>query len=476
MVGTYFTLNTLIAGTVVWLESEEAPLVLLRSHLPHLAVNFGVSVSLAAMIVRTSESVVTVAVVVLAPMLLVSYLSSNTVAGRLEDANRHLEELRRLFHSTIETLAMAIDAKDRGTHGHIRRVQALSMRLATAMGASPDELKALEAAALLHDLGKLAVPEHILNKPGKLTPAEFDQMKLHASIGASMLAGIEFPFPVAPIVRHHHECWDGSGYPDGLRGPAIPLGARILSVVDCYDALTSDRPYRRRLTPTESIDMIRARSGTAYDPAVVDAFVSVQGSMDCETERADVDFSSTRPLGLVREPVVEAATRAVNHGTRRVNRQAAIDALVTTLAGQDEHGIAEALRSFVALSCNEATSVLYAHDSASNQLLCMNGPDLPAPPPLLSLQLGSGVTGWVAANLRPMTNADAALDLGDDASICSPPLRACTSMPVLDENVLVGVWTIYSPYAFSEPQNELIQSVALTLGRALAHARSAHAA
>ena len=134
---------------------------------------------------------------------------------------------------------MAIDAKDQVTHGHIRRVQTYAVGLAQHIGIKDDELiRAIEAAALLHDMGKLAIPEYILNKPGPLTPAEFERMKLHASIGADILSSINFPYPVVPIVRHHHENGDGSGYPSGLSGTSIPIGARILSVVDCYDALT----------------------------------------------------------------------------------------------------------------------------------------------------------------------------------------------------------------------------------------------
>ena len=134
-----------------------------------------------------------------------------------------------LYLSTIETLAMAIDAKDQVTHGHIRRVQTYAIGLARCIGVSDDaQLKAIEAAALLHDMGKLAVPEYILNKPGKLTVAEFEKMKLHASVGADILSEIAFPYPVVPIVRYHHEAWNGSGYPDGLRGTDIPIGARIL--------------------------------------------------------------------------------------------------------------------------------------------------------------------------------------------------------------------------------------------------------
>src|SRR5207302_9419233 len=181
--------------------------------------------------------------------------------------------VNRLYLSTIETLAMAIDAKDQVTHGHIRRVQAHATNLAKAVGVMEDSLlKAIEAAALLHDMGKLAVPEYILNKPGKLTDAEFEKMKLHASVGADILSAIDFPYPVVPIVRHHHENWNGNGYPDGLKGTDIPIGARILSVRDCFDALTSDRPYRPRLSDNEALDILLERRGSMYDPLIVDTF------------------------------------------------------------------------------------------------------------------------------------------------------------------------------------------------------------
>jgi len=205
--------------------------------------------------------------------------------GRIDDANKHVAQLNRMYMSTIETLAMAVDAKDQVTHGHIRRVQERSVALARHMGVDDEYLvKAIEAASLLHDMGKLAVPEQILNKPGKLTPAEFDVMKTHSSVGADILAAIEFPYPVVPIVRHHHENWDGTGYPDGLGGTEIPIGARILAVVDCFDALTSDRPYRSKLTIREAVAILRERRGTMYDPLVVDAFVQLY---PCWTEKIE---------------------------------------------------------------------------------------------------------------------------------------------------------------------------------------------
>ena len=186
----------------------------------------------------------------------------------------------RLYLSTVETLAMAIDAKDDVTHSHVRRVQAYAIGLARALGITDElELKAIEAAALLHDTGKLAVPEHILNKPGKLTEAEFEKMKRHVDVGADILSLVQFPYPVVPIVHCHHENWDGTGYPRGIGGEDIPIGARILSVVDCFDALTSDRPYRGRMTEAAALQILRERSGCMYDPRVVATFIEIYRSI-----------------------------------------------------------------------------------------------------------------------------------------------------------------------------------------------------
>src|SRR5207344_572725 len=238
-------------------------------------------------------------------LLLVLYFTFKTTISRVEDADTHVEQLNRLYLSTIETLAMAIDAKDQVTHGHIRRVQAQATDLAREVGVRDEKLlKAIEAAALLHDMGKLAVPEYILNKPGRLTQAEFEKMKLHASVGADILSAIDFPYPVVPIVRHHHEYWDGKGYPDGLRGTDIPIGARILSVVDCFDALTSDRPYRPRLSDEEALNILLERRGSMYDPLIVDTFVRVHREFVEEPipiHAADVTLAgltSSQPQGV----------------------------------------------------------------------------------------------------------------------------------------------------------------------------------
>ena len=249
----FFVSNSWLVAIAVGLEKNQSAPEIWWKNFKWLAVNYFSGASVAAVLVTYSNTLTARALfgslVIIVPLLLVSYLTFRTAMGRVEDTNQHLGQLNRLYLSTIETLAMAIDAKDQVTHGHIRRVQAHATSLAREVGVRDESLlKAIEAAALLHDMGKLAVPEYILNKPGKLTAAEFEKMKLHASVGADILSAIEFPYPVVPIVRHHHENWDGTGYPSGIKGTEIPIGARILSVVDCFDALTSDRPYRPKLS------------------------------------------------------------------------------------------------------------------------------------------------------------------------------------------------------------------------------------
>ena len=263
----YFLVNAALIAGAVWSSGGEFPLAQWRRNLPAVSINFFLGGSIATFMVAFADGINLAVVGIIVPILLVSYYTFRTSMGRLEDANRHVRHINELYLSTIEALAMAVDAKDQITHGHIRRVQVYATQLAQRLGVTDEQqLRAIEAAALLHDMGKLAIPEYILNKPGKLTAAEFEKMKRHADIGADLLSSISFPYPVVPIVRHHHENWNGNGYPSGLSGHDIPLGARILSVVDCFDALTSDRPYRPRLSDEDSFAILRERSGQMYDP------------------------------------------------------------------------------------------------------------------------------------------------------------------------------------------------------------------
>ena len=226
------------------------------------------------------------------PILLTLYLGQRQyrdgVRERIdliEKANRdRISALEKAHRQTIEALAVAINAKDEVTHEHVLRVQIYSAGVARLLGCDESEIEALRAGALLHDIGKIAVPDYILNKPGKLTAEEFDRMKLHTVAGAQILNRVEFPYPVAPVVRSHHERWDGRGYPDGLKGEAIPLTARILSVVDCFDAVREDRQYRKGMTREEAINFIMEGSGTMYDPRVVGTFITHLPEFEAEIQ------------------------------------------------------------------------------------------------------------------------------------------------------------------------------------------------
>ncbi|MGH9750623.1 MAG: HD domain-containing phosphohydrolase [Candidatus Polarisedimenticolia bacterium] len=208
---------------------------------------------------------------VLVPLLALCWFVYRAYKHQVGRSVDRIEKLMRIQLSTIEALALAIDAKDLHTRGHARRVQAFALELAQLLRVPRRDLEAVRAAALLHDIGKLAIPDYLLHKPGKLSDMEYQKVKVHPSVAAEILAGVEFPDPVVPAIRHHHERWDGSGYPDGLRGEAIPLGARILAVADAFEALTSDRAYRLRKSYDEAGALIEAWSGIQFDPAVVAA-------------------------------------------------------------------------------------------------------------------------------------------------------------------------------------------------------------
>jgi putative nucleotidyltransferase with HDIG domain len=196
------------------------------------------------------------------------------VAEKTRALTRALAEMEATYDATIEVLGAALDYRDSETEGHCERVTRYTVALAAAMGCSPAELRQIERGAYLHDLGKIGVPDSILLKPGRLTREEWEVMRSHAEKGYLMLRDIAFLREAAEIVYSHQERWDGGGYPRGLKGDAIPLGARIFAVADTIDAMTSDRPYRDGLSFRTSVDEIRRHAGTQFDPKVVDAFLA----------------------------------------------------------------------------------------------------------------------------------------------------------------------------------------------------------
>lgn len=191
------------------------------------------------------------------------------------DNARLYDDLRGLFYNTVETLVRTIQAKDQYTAGHSTRVSRYALMIADKLGLSTKEKHQLYLAAMLHDIGKIGVPDDLLNRPGKLSESEMERVRNHVQVGASMIEMLGEMHAIVPLIRHHHECYDGSGYPDGLKGEQIPLVSRIIAVADMYDAMTSDRPYRKRRTHQFAVDEILAASGIKIDPRVADAFLEV---------------------------------------------------------------------------------------------------------------------------------------------------------------------------------------------------------
>jgi putative nucleotidyltransferase with HDIG domain len=480
LAAAYFGMNSGLTATVIALSSRQPPLAVWKKHYWPLFPSYLAGASVALLLVLAFREVQFTAIALILPLLLICYLTLRSSFGRLEDAKQHVEALNRLLFSTVETLATAIDAKDEVTHDHVRRVQQGTLSLARAMGISdPLMLQAIEAAALLHDTGKIAVPEHILNKPGKLTPAEFEKMKRHAPIGAEILSSIEFPYPVVPIVRHHHENWDGTGYPDKLKGEEIPIGARLLSVVDCFDALTSDRPYRRRMSDEQALAILRERRGVMYDPAVVDAFIADYKRI--MPESTSEPHPASRAIGDARasdrEERLSEAAIPVETGVG--DGLLAVTSLSRALTGEARVADVGALLWTIlpqVLPCE--TMAIFLPDMDSDEIVMRYAAGAHAASLRgLTRSTGAGIAGWVAVNLKPAVNADPSLDLGYRAAEVSPPLRSCLAVPLVDAEDLVAVLVLYRTQraAFSEDQLRLVELLAPRLSTSLAMAVLAEA-
>jgi diguanylate cyclase (GGDEF)-like protein/putative nucleotidyltransferase with HDIG domain len=474
---TYFLLNSWLIAFAISLEKRLSPFRVWKENFAWLSLNYFGGASVAALLVTYTRNIDYAYLAFVLPLLAVLYFTFSMSMGRVEDANRHLSELNTLYMSTIETLAMAIDAKDQITHGHIRRVQHYATGLAHTVGVKdPAQIRAIEAASLLHDMGKLAVPEYILNKPGALTPAEFEKMKLHASVGADILSAIAFPYPVVPIVRHHHESWDGSGYPDGLRGSDIPIGARILSVVDCFDALTSDRPYRPRLSDAEAIKILLDRRGSMYDPLIVDAFIEVHA----EIAPLPIDYSNDEKEGLSAIARSRSPSDTVSSGSRLEDIAASTEEmlvlydLASSLTGHLDLGdAADIISKHIRRIVPASICVFYVYDEDADELHAAHATgENAAQFSGLRIPRGQRLTGWVAANKRTILNSDPVLDLGEVARAMRPRLRSCLSTPLVIDADLVGVLTVYSIHrdAFTEDHRRIIEVVAKQVSQTVRHA------
>jgi diguanylate cyclase (GGDEF)-like protein/putative nucleotidyltransferase with HDIG domain len=401
------------------------------------------------------------------PLIYWVYRSYRLYLGRLEAEKervevekRHVEQIASLNMRTIEALALAIEAKDHTTHTHLQRVRTYAVEVARELNLAEEQIEALRAAALLHDIGKLAVPEQIINKPGKLTPEEFEKMKVHPLVGAEILDRVAFPYPVAPIVRAHHERWDGTGYPEGLAGEGIPIGARILAAVDCLDALASHRQYRPALPLAEAMAKVKEKSGTWFDPKIV----TILESRYIELERMAQMSEDTAVSGLSRTVRVERGLAPAAGFERTEPTHGPIDNadFLTSIASarQEAQTMFELSQDLgVSLSLSETLSVLSMRlrrmipfDSIA-VFVNRNGwllPELVSGENFralssLKIRVGEGLCGWVAENSRPIVNGNPQVEAGYSAD----PVKHTTSLqsalvvPLEGLNGVVGVLAMY---------------------------------
>lgn len=460
-----FVLNSGLVAVAVAVERGVSAFDVWKTQFLWLSASYLASAAIAAILVVFTNTVDFALAAVLLPLIAVTFLAVRTTLGRLDDANKHLSEVNSLYLSTIETLAMAIDAKDQVTHGHIRRVQRFAVGLARSLGISDDrQIRAIEAAALLHDMGKLAIPEFILNKPGRLTAHEFAVMKTHAAIGADLLSSIKFPYPVVPIVRHHHENWDGTGYPDGIRGAEIPLGARILSVVDCYDALTSDRPYRPALPVSDAIDILLQRRGKMYDPLVVDTFVREYSELAAGLDPSLLDQPVLAPRPEITP--VESVASGLSEGAPIEALR--VLALVSSLPGSPTaRVVADAMIDSLRDVARFDTGALFLVDDEDSKIRVSHAVGSAADALSgLDFHIAERLSGWVAAHKTAVWNSDASLDL---PALALRGLVVGSAMPLTCGDTLVGVLSIYgrSEQEVSVSERRALEALLPALGDAL---------
>lgn len=454
---TYFALNTMSVSGVIAMTEQRNPVRVWKECYLWSFPYYLLGALIASGISLINHALGWQVAILVLPIVYWIYRSYRTYLDRLEGEKKHSEEIAALHLRTIEALSLAIEAKDHTTHDHLRRVQAYAVQIGKDLGLSDSELNAIRAAALLHDIGKLAVPENILSKPGRLTPEEFEKMKIHPIVGAEILNRVQFPYPVVPIVRSHHEKWDGTGYPDGLKGEEIPVGARILSAVDCFDALTSERPYRRAMSPEDAMKHLRTETGQSYDPSVVEGI---------ERRYREIESKASSWGGEVR----------FNNIALKTGRQAAPSAGFAVLPNAAEVRAVSFLASIVAarqeaqllfelaqtlgnsLSLRETLSVvavrlkeMIPYDSVVF-FVCQDGKLVPKYAhgvdydlfTSVQIPLGQGVSGWVAQNEKPIINGDPAAEtkyLQDPSRISV--LQSALSIPLHGREKVAGVLSLY---------------------------------
>jgi diguanylate cyclase (GGDEF)-like protein/putative nucleotidyltransferase with HDIG domain len=427
------------------------------------------------------------------PILLLTYVAYRSYLGRVESSYRRIEGLTKLHLATVESLTMAIDAKDDLSRGHIQRVRRLVEELGRVVGYPEDQMEGLKAAALLHDIGKLAVPEYILSKPGKLSAAEFSKVMIHPVIGADILSNVEFPYEVVPIVKHHHEKWDGTGYPSGLKGEDIPFGARILTIVDCYEALTTNRPHRPRFSRAEALQLMRGETGRTFDPAMLEVFLEKIDSIDAQAPTVGLNQLALNDLN---KPVLANGLPGQSNAER--DRTPTERALRDIASAQREalslYEISQTLGSTLKLSeilpivaaklenvANFTTLVIYLSEATRLVAAHVTGKNADALKGL-DIAFGEGGAGWVAEHRHLLIGGSPLADLQRSLGPVAAAYRSTAIFPLEHDGDLVGTLALYceEDHGYSADELRLLETIsrhtAAAIHNALAFERTQESA
>ncbi|MBZ5601226.1 MAG: HD domain-containing protein [Acidobacteriia bacterium] len=480
---TFFVANTFLIAAVIAVTEEKNVLNVWRDSYFWSFPNYLVGAAAAWLVSEATRFLGWQPALLLMPIFYVVYRSHNLYIGKLEEAKRRAEEQRAhaveiagLQRRSIETLALAVEAKDQTTHDHLERVEVYAVEVAKELGLSETEIEALRAAALLHDIGKLAIPEYIISKPGKLTPEEFEKMKTHTVVGSEIVERIRFPYAVAPMVRGHHEKWNGSGYPDGLAGEQIPIGARILAAVDTLDALASDRQYRRAMPIEKAIGIIKEESGKSFDPRIVEILARRYQDLDQlarnshRIERLPTEVRVERGDAPAAGFEKTAADLMQFHSSIADTRKQAVDELAAAMPQcETREAVFSAMRSHLPRVVAYRTMAIYTRRA---EILVAEGVDGDGfgSSAADAIPLGAGLSGWVAENGKAIVNGNPAVEpgyLNDPAKFAA--LRSALSVPLITDRGIIGVLSLYSEEdnAYGNQHLEALNAIGSALARAL---------
>ncbi len=446
MASVHYILSTILDSLFVQSKDSSAPFQIRQKNLFWTAASCAVSISAVFMLHFAFRQFGLAFGLVVLPLAFLSHLAYRIHLARLAQKTKEIYEASRVHLATVEALATAIDARDQVGIGHVRRTQIYAVGIGKVLDLSENELQALNTGALLHDIGKLAVPDHILNKPGRLTPAELEKTKIHASVGASILEKVNFSYPVIPTVKYHHEMWDGSGYPEGLAKEDIPLTARILSVADAYDTLRGARPYRPAVSREDARKFLVSGAGTQFDPKIVDLFMRNLHRLEAEIEAQgfsyDLDTESTLQ-NFYDDDDDQNYVEQIKRANREVFTLYELARVFSSSLNLEDtlSLFVQKIGEFVPFD----TCVVYlseengefakaAHASGKNSAVLSEK----------RVKAGEGATGFVLKKRQPVNDIDPGLDFTFNQIELVQEYAGMTSLPLLAEEKMVGAVSLYS--------------------------------